>query len=320
MPSLNPREMARKDEVAFSMSDLAVSGQLNDKQLVGFKEIIQLKARLLEDTAVEIIDQAKMKWEYAGFTTQILHTVDENDQIAPENYTKLATIKIPFDCKDFAGAIPLSDKSVRNSIEKGNLGSFVMRTALPRVGLDMQKMLLLSKSNHANPDFQKLTGFVEQARLACISNGNLVNPASPQLPGDALLYSMEVAHPEEHWDDLDNMRFYCSRRFEAAYAYTLKGMNDAQGYLYKEQDSRFRLRFDGVPIFPLAHFPDNCVMLTHKSNVVTAIEQNVTWELEREPKKARYLYHIRVSLDGQFAVPEAVTLHTNVHIPVNPTE
>lgn len=316
MAGLNPVEIAHKDEVALSMTDLATAGELNEKQMDAFREILVANAPLMADNEVMIIEQAKMKIEYAGFPNKISYPVDEHGELAAEKYSKPTMIKIPFDCQEFAGAIPLSDKSMRNNLMKGRLGPYIMQTAAPRLALDMEDYGISSDTTRVDDlDYAKFNGLIATAK----ASGQLISPVVAQDVNDTLFLYMRLKMPNQYWRDLPNMRYYMSPNTEAMVAYERKGRTAEAGYVYTENNKIGYMTSDGVPIKSVPNFPDNIVILTHRKNIVWAIEQALKWELEREAKKRRWLYHMVYALDCRFAVNEACVIHDNVKVTVVPS-
>ena len=65
--------------------------------------------------------------------------------------------------------------------------------------------------------------------------------------------------------------------------------------------------------------PANYSILTHRKNIIWAIEQLLEWEFEREAKKDRDLIHFRYAMDVNYVDEDAVVLHKNVEQTVVPT-
>ena len=314
MPGLDPHGIAEKAETRLSFSDLeSLGGALNVKQMDAFRRLVQAEAKLPGDNDVKIIKQKKMKVEAAGFPTRMTFPVDEHDQIAEEKYVKLVPNKVDFNCQKYAGAHPLSEEVKRNNLMRGQIGPFIMQEALPRLALDIEEYGLLSDTGHVDPDFAKFDGLLVQP------TSHVINPDTAQAVTAELWHHMRLALPAKYWRDLDNMRYYCSPTTEAVYAYWLGEKVIGEAYRDQEKDRGYRLRFEGVPIFPIPCMPAGYSILTHRKNIMWAIEQALTWEFEREAKKDRDLIHFRYAMDVEYVVEDGVVIHKNVAQPVVPT-
>jgi hypothetical protein len=315
--------MAEKTEVALSWTDLQTAGALNDWQLAGLKGIIQAGARLAGDNEVIITKQKSGKYEYGGFPNRMSFPTDENDELAAEKYSKPLMVKVPFSCQKYKGIIPLSDESMRNSIERGNLGSWTMQQAGPRIALDIEEYGLQSDTDLGSSDeLGKIDGLIKQVTDPRGNSNDargvpvLFNPETAEDFDDAVLFKMRAALPARFWRDIRNMRVYCSPLQEAVYQYKQISRYGNKGYEYLEEDKRYKMTFAGVEIFPVPGMPDDVSILTHSKNILWFIEQDVQWEYEREAKKDRWLYHLRYWFDVAFAVPGSVVAHTNLALPV----
>jgi|GEM_PF-7130201 len=314
MPGLSARDLAEKAETHTTFADLETNGgALNEYQLAALKEIVQAESRLLGQSKVDYVGQKKGKYDWAGIPQEILYPVDEHGEVPEAYYTALSTTKVPFECNDYAGAVPISDTSDRNSLARGTLGSFTMRQAGPALAMDIAKKGLLSDETSLDPRLAKFDGLILQAVSHVLDPGTAADIES------TLWYYMRLAMPSKYWKDLKNMRYYCSPNTEAAYIYWLESKTAAPGYQFTLEDNGFRATYHGVPIFPLEEMPDGTAILTHKDNIIFVMEENVTWEVEREPKKRRFLYHVHCSFDAVYGYEDAVVIHKNVAVPVAPT-
>ncbi len=323
MPAGTLHQMAEKTEVALSWTDLQTAGALNDWQLTSLKGIIQAEAKLPGDNEVIISKQKAGKYEYGGFPNRISFPTDEHEELSDEKYSKHLMVKVPFSCQKYKGIIPLSDESMRNSIERGNLGAWTMQQAGPRIALDIEEYGIQSDTDLGDSDdFGKIDGLIKQVTdprgNSNDSRGTpvLFNPDTAEDFDDSVLFNMRAALPARYWRDVKNMRFYCSPLQEAVYQYKQVSQYGTKGYEYLEQDKRYQMTFAAVPIFPVTGMPDDVCILTHRMNILWFIEADVSWEYEREAKKDRWLYHLRYWFDVAFAVPGGVVAHTNIALPV----
>lgn len=324
MPAGSLQQIARKTEVALSFTDLAIAGALNEWQLQALKGIVQAEANLIGDNELIIAKQKKGKYEYGGFPNRISFPVDENDELAAEKYSKPLMVKVPFDTQKYKAVVPLSDESMRNSLERGNLGAWTMQQAAPRLALDIQEYGISSDTDLAisDPDFGKIDGIIKQV-ASPRGNSNdsrgtpvTVTSVTAEEFDNAILYKLRAALPSRFWRDIKNMRYYCSPLQEGVLQYKRISQYGNKGYEYAEKDQRFSMTYAGVPIFPVPGWPDDTVMLTHRMNIVWFLEQTFEWEFEREGKKDRTLYMARYWFDVALAVPGAVVIHNNLATPV----
>lgn len=336
MPGLTARGLAEKDAVQLSMSDLELGGALNEYQLEAFKPIIQAEAKLLGDTDIIFAEQKKGKYESAGYPVRMSFPVDETTgEIESSKYTKVNTYKVPFSCTAFRSVQKLPDREVRNSLARGNLGAYCMQQSAPRLALDIEEYGLLSSTDYASDDpdygdFSYFDGLVAQAQDSAKTgittsettspnrqvNAVELHPAEAQDFDDLCMFQMRAALADQKfWRDPANMRYYVSPMQEAVLQYSRISKYGVKGYEYAEQDKRYSMTYNGVPIFALPGLPDSTAILTHRMNIVFFLEQAITWELWRYGLAKAWYYIVDYSLDARFVWPGGVVVHTNLATP-----
>jgi len=313
MPGLSPKELARKADEVMTYAGLSAAGQLNDKQLTQFRAIMIAESRLWGDCEVVLLDQKKMKYEYAGFTGPILFPVAEESAFPAELEKGLSMIKIPFDCQKFGAAVPITDEVLRNNLNQNTLVSFMMSQALPQIALNTEDYAINSDKTGGATYYDAIDGLLSRP------TSHVLTPGTAQAVGPRLWDDMLISMPSKYRRDKPNMRFYCSPNTEQAYIYERQSKTAAPGYDYAEQDKGFRTSYSGIPIFPLEGIPDGYSILTHRKNIVGAFEKKAEAEPKRQAEYPRTMYYFWCWFDVNYAVEDAVVLHTNIEITVAPT-
>lgn len=315
MPGLNPLEIARKADDVMTYAGLGTDGgALADKQLDGVRAIMQKSSRLLEQSEVVFLDQAKMVYDYDGFTGTISFPVSEETAFPAELEKGLTGIKVSFDCKKYGAKIPLTDKVVRNHLNKGTLVSFMLSQAIPRVALDCEIYAIQSDTGGGVEYYTTIDGLLARPTSHVLSPSTAA-AAAPQLWNDML-----ITMPSQYRVDKANMRYYVSPNTEQAYIFYLQSQTAQAGYDYIEQDKGFRCSYSGIPIMPLEGMPDGKAILTHRKNVVIAFEKKWMAEPDREPAYPRTVYYLWYWFDCNYAVEDAVVYCDNVEISVASTD
>jgi hypothetical protein len=338
MGGLSVRGLAEKDAVQISMADLDLAGALNEFQLEALKPIIQAEAKLLGDTDVIFTEQAKGKYESGGYPVRMSFPVDDSTgEIDPTKYTKMNMYKVPFSCVPFRSVQKLPDREVRNSLQRGNFGAYAMQQSAPRLALDIEEYGLLSSTAYDSSDatygdFSYFDGLVVQAQDSALtgittSDTNVtslaknltaveLSPGTAQDFDDECMFNMRAAMSDQKfWRDPANMRYYVSPMQEAVLQYKRISQHGTRGYEYAEQDKRYSMTYQGVPIFALPGLPNTMAILTHRMNIVFFLEQAITWELWRYGIGKTWYYIVDYSLDARFIWPGGVVIHSNLATP-----
>ncbi len=300
----NNRQLAAKGDLSYTDLTVINGGLIDNWRLDAFIELIRAQPTLLSDVRIERTAQAKMELDFAGFTGRISFPVSEHTALTEAQRSSLSFNKVTLDCQDFAAAVYLSDKTVRNNLMKDRLEDFVMEEMARQVAYDMEEAVMLSEIGSATPGLTAFDGLLKQ----CASHV-LDNTAAPVEVTDDVFYAGKVALPSKYWRQMNDLRFYVSPRTEARYGhYIATNRQTTDGDKARTEDPYTRYTYQGIPIRALAVMPDDSYLLTNRLNIVVALEEDVTYEFERDGERRRTKFILHYAIDAKFAVEDAVVL------------
>jgi len=102
---------------------------------------------------------------------------------------------------------------------------------------------------------------------------------------------------------------------EAAYKKTLENSTTTLGYTYREKDGRDQLYYDGIPIISSQAMPAGSMVLTAKSNVVIALEEEIRYVWYDMPKRWASALLLWVSMDIQVQWVNGIVKCTDLNTP-----
>ncbi|MEW6138891.1 MAG: phage major capsid protein [Thermodesulfobacteriota bacterium] len=308
MPAPNLRQVARKGDLAFTDLTNVNGGLIDNKRLDAFVALVQAQPTLLNEVRIERIDQAKMDLDFAGFTGRISWPVAEHTALTEEQRSELSFSKVTLNCQDFAASVYLSDKALRNNKMKGRLEQFVMEEMARQVAYDMEEAALLGDTLGGQPGLTAFDGIIKQCSSHVIDS-----TADPQEVSDAIFLTGKFALPDKYWRQQPDLRFYVNPKVEARYGhYIAQNRQTTDGDRARADDPYVKYTYQGIPIRSVAVMPENMYLLTSRLNIVVALEEDVTYEFERDGERRRTKFILHYSMDAKFAVEDAAVLFKGI--------
>ncbi len=305
MATPNNRQIAAKGDLSYTDLTVINGGLIDNRRLDAFIELIRAQPTLLSDVRIERTAQAKMDLDFAGFTGRISFPVSEHTALTEEQRSSLSFNKVTLDCQDFAAAVYLSDKTVRNNLMKDRLEDFVMEEMARQVAYDIEEAVMLSEVGSTTAGLTAFDGLLKQCASHVIDY-----TASPEEVTDEVFYEGKVALPSKYWRQMSDLRFYVSPRTEARYGhYIATNRQTTDGDKARTEDPYTRYTYQGIPVRALAVMPDDSYLLTNRFNIVVALEEDVTYEFERDGERRRTKFILHYAIDAKFAVEDAVVLY-----------
>lgn len=305
MGAPNQRSVAQKGDLAYTDLTTVNGGLIDDMRLDAFIQLMMNEPTLLQECRIERINQAKMDLDFAGFGSRISYPVSEHTALTSDQRAELSFSRVTLDCKDFAAAVYLTDKTIRNNLMKDRLEDYVMEEMGRQVAYDIEEAVILSDADGVTAGLTAFDGIIEQCTSHVIDN-----TSNPQEVTDKPLYNAKIALPSKYWRNLNDMRIYMSPKGVTRYGhYIAQNRQTTDGDKARLDDPSILYTYQGIPIRGLAPMPDNYFMLTNRNNIVVGFEEDVTYEFERDGEYRRTKFILHYSIDVKFAVEDAVVLY-----------
>lgn len=309
------RQIAAKGDLSYTDLTPVNGGIIDNWRLDEFVELIRAQPTLLNEVRIERINQAKMELDFAGFTGRISFPVSEHTALTEEQRSSLSFSKVTLDCQDFAAAVYLSDKTIRNNLMQDRLEDFVMEEMARQVAYDIEEAVMLSDTASGTAGLTAFDGLLKQC-----STHVLDYTADPQEVTDDVFYNGKIALPSKYWRQMNDLRYYVSPKTEARYGhYIATNRQTTDGDKARSEDPYTRYTYQGIPIRALAVMPDDYYMLTNRLNIVLALEEDVSYEFERDGERRRTKFILHYAIDTKFAVEDAVVLYKGLKVGSLPT-
>lgn len=298
------RQIAAKGDLSYTDLTVINGGLIDNKRLDAFIGLIRAQPTLLNEVRIERTEQAKMDLDFAGFAGRISFPVNEHTALTEEQRSSLSFSKVTLDCQAFAAAVYLSDKTVRNNLMQDRLEDFIMEEMARQVAYDIEEAVMLSETASATPGLTAFDGILEQC-----STHILDYTANPQEVTDEVFYNGKIALPSKYWRQMQDLRYYVSPKTEARYGhYIATNRQTTDGDKARSDDPFTRYTYQGIPIRALAVMPDDYYLLTNRLNILVGLEEDVTYEFERDGERRRTKFILHYAIDAKFAVEDAAVL------------
>ena len=292
----------------------AGGGELVEGQSLEWIQMVVPKVQILQEADVITMYSQKERLERVGFLDDITYPDVPGVAATDEQVSNWNRTKTILDAQYFRANVFLDYKVAAESRARGNIGTMIRDMMLDAAQRGLQKILLLSDTTNVSlhERYKQLDGFLAQATNA------VYTPDRPVAISDDVLLILRNALADEYIEDLLNMRYYMSRRMEAAYAGWLKANPTAAlgNFVLQStgQDVRNRMEFLGIPIQWLSYMPDDTILLTNRLNMKIGFFIKMYLETFHDIDAGVDKFVMRYAVDAKFAHPEGVALASNINI------
>jgi HK97 family phage major capsid protein len=312
MSYLNNRTILEKADLA--LADLTAGGGiLKPAQAQKFMRLLIKDSILMKLATVVPMASPKQQISKIKFGSRILRPGQEATALGVADRSKPDLSQVELDAKLFKAEVRLSDETLEDSIERGELRQTIMEMMAEAISRDMEEVIINGDVASADPFLAVMDGALKQA------TSNVVDAAGNPISKD-LMSDMLKTLPSEHLRDKKAMRFLTSVDADLDYRNTLAERATAVGDKFLEGDTP--VLYSGVPVQPVPLFPENLgvgndqsvILLCNPKNVHVGIWRQIRVESARDISEGTLKIVATLRFDVQFAEEPGVAKAINVQL------
>jgi HK97 family phage major capsid protein len=299
MSYMSNRTILEKADLA--LADLTAGGGiLKPAQAQKFMRLLIKESVLMKLATVVPMASPKQQISKIKFGTRILRPGAEGTALGAGDRVKPDLSQVELDAKLFKAEVRLSDETLEDSIERGQLRQTIMEMMADAIARDMEEVAINGDTASADAFLATMDGILKQAV------GNIVDAAGNPLSKD-LLRDMLKTLPSEYLRDKKAMRFLTSVDADLGYRNTLAERSTAAGDRLLEDDTP--VLYSGVPVQPIPLFPENLgvgndqtvVVLCNPKNIHVGIWRQIRLESARDISEGTLKIVATLRFDVRFA-------------------
>ena len=312
MSYMSNRTILEKADLA--LADLTAGGGiLKPAQAQKFMRLLIKESVLMKLATVVPMASPKQQISKIKFGSRILRPGAEGTALGAGDRVKPDLSQVELDAKLFKAEVRLSDETLEDSIERGQLRQTIMEMMAEAISRDMEEVLVNGDTGSADPFLAVMDGVLVQA------TSNVVDAASTPIAKD-LLRDMLKTLPSEHLRDKKAMRFLTSVDADLDYRNTLAERATAVGDKFLEGDTP--VLYSGVPVQPIPLFPENLgvgndqtvILLCNPKNIHVGIWRQIRIESARDISEGTLKIVATLRFDVKYAEEPGTCKSTNVQL------
>lgn len=306
------RSILEKADLA--LADLTMGGGvLKPAQAKKFMRLLIKQSVLLQMVTVVPMASPKQQISKIKFGSRILRPGQEATPLDIADRAKPDLSSVELDAKLFKAEVRLSDETLEDSIERGELRQTIMEMIAEAIARDMEEVAINGDTTSTDPFLAVLDGIL---RLA---TSNIVDAAGTPITKD-LLRDLLKTLPSEHLREKKAMHFLTSVDADLDYRNTLAERPTAVGDKLLEGDTP--VLYSGVPVQPIPLFPENlgatndrtAVVLCNPKNIHVGIWRQIRIESARDISAGVLKIVATLRFDVKYAEESGVAKAINVQL------
>jgi HK97 family phage major capsid protein len=311
MPNDN-RSLLEKADLA--LADLTTGGGLLlPAQAQKFMRLLIKQSVLLQMVTVVPMAAPKQELPKIKFGSRILRPGQEATALTQAQRSKPDLSKVELDAQLFKGEVWLSDETLEDNIERGELRQTIMELIAEAVARDMEDVVVNGDTASTDPFLAVLDGVLKQA------TSNVVDAAGTPITKD-LLRDLVKTLPSEYLRDKKAMRYLTSVDAELDYRNSLAERATAAGDRFLEEDTP--ALYSGIPVQPIPLFPESlgsssdqsAMLLCNPKNINVGIWRQIRIESAREISEGVLKIVVTMRFDAKFADELGVAKAINLQL------
>jgi HK97 family phage major capsid protein len=312
MTYMSNRTILEKADLA--LADLTAGGGiLKPAQAQKFMRLLIKESVLMKLATVVPMQSPKQQISKIKFGSRILRPGAEATALVAGDRVKPDLSQVELDAQLFKAEVRLSDETLEDSIERGELRQTIMEMMAEAISRDMEEVLINGDTLSADPFLAVMDGALKQA------TSNVVDAGGAAISKN-LLRDMLKTIPSEHLRDKKAMRFMTSVDADLDYRNTLAERATAVGDRLLEGDTP--VLYSGVPLQPIPLFPENLgagsdqtvILLCNPKNIHVGIWRNIRVESARDISEGTLKIVATLRFDVKFAEEPGVAKAINVQL------
>jgi len=312
MSYMTNRTILEKADLA--LADLTAGGGiLKPAQAQKFMRLLIKESVLMKLATVVPMASPKQQISKIKFGSRILRPGAEATALVAGDRVKPDLSMVELDAKLFKAEVRLSDETLEDSIERGELRQTIMEMMAEAIARDIEEVAVSGDTASADVFLAVMDGVLKQA------TSNVVDAAANPISKD-LMRDMLKTLPSEHLRDKKAMRFLTSVDADLDYRNALAERATAVGDKFLEGDTP--VLYSGVPVQPVPLFPENLgagsdqtvILLCNPKNIHVGIWRQIRVESDRDISEGTLKIVATLRFDVKFAEEPGVAKAINVQL------
>lgn len=310
--SLNNRTILEKADLA--LADLTAGGGiLKPAQAQKFMRLLIKESVLMRLATVVPMSAPKQQISKIKFGSRILRPGAEGTALGPGDRAKPDLSHVELDAKLFKAEVRLSDETLEDSIERGELRQTIMEMIAEAIARDIEEVIVSGDTASGDAFLAVMDGVLKQATSNVVDAG--ANPISKDLMRDML-----KTLPSQYLREKKAMRFLTSVDADLDYRATLAERATAVGDKFLEGDTP--VLYSGVPVQPVPLFPEDlgagsdqtAILLCNPKNIHVGIWRQIRIESARDISEGTLKIVATLRFDAKYAEEQGVAKAINVQL------
>ena len=312
MTYMSNRTILEKADLA--LADLTAGGGiLKPAQAQKFMRLLIKQSVLMKLATVVPMSAPKQQISKIKFGSRILRPGAEATALGVADRVKPDLSMVELDAKLFKAEVRLSDETLEDSIERGELRQTIMEMMAEAIARDIEEVVVSGDTDSADDFLATMDGVLKQAV------SNVVDAGGDPISKD-LLRDMLKTLPSEHLRDKKAMRYMTSVDADLDYRNTLAERATAVGDKFLEGDTP--VLYSGVPVQPIPLFPENLgvdsdqtvSLLCNPKNIHVGIWRQIRVESARDISEGTLKIVATLRFDVKYAEEPGVAKAINVQL------
>jgi hypothetical protein len=223
-------------------------GYLLPAQAQKFMRLLIKQSELMGMATVVPMASPRQQTPKIKFGQRVLRAGKEGTRLADQDRVKPDFSFVELDARLFKAEIDLSDETLEDSVERGELRQTIMELITEAIGRDMEEALITGDVQSPDPFLAQLDGILVQ------TVSHVVDAGGQKLTKD-ILFDTVRALPSEYLRVKKSLAFLTSVDTELGYRNTLAERATIGGDKWLETD--VPVMYSGIPIRAIPLFPEN---------------------------------------------------------------
>jgi hypothetical protein len=223
-------------------------GYLLPAQAQKFMRLLIKQSELMGMATVVPMASPRQQTPKIKFGQRVLRAGKEGTRLSDQERVKPDFSYVELDARLFKAEIDLSDETLEDSVERGELRQTIMELITEAIGRDMEEVLITGDLQSPDPFLAQLDGVLVQ------TVSHVVDAGGQKLTKD-ILFDTVRALPSEYLRVKKSLSFLTSVDTELGYRNTLAERATIGGDKWLETD--VPVMYSGIPIRSIPLFPEN---------------------------------------------------------------
>jgi hypothetical protein len=288
-------------------------GYLQPAQSAKFMQVLIKQSKLMGMATVVPMRSPKHIIDKMKFGSRILRAGREGQALTEGSRSKPDISKAELDAQLFKAEVRLTNETLEDSIERGELRQTIMSMMADAISRDMEEVAIQGDTASSDEFLSQFDGLLKQA------TSHVVN-ATDQKITKGLFRDMLKAVPSEFLRDKGAMRFLTSVDAEIDYRDALADRATVVGDKFLEQEAP--VVYSGVPLIDLQMMPENigtgnhctAMLLADPKNINVGIWRQIRIETDKLIREGVLLIVATLRFDVRWAHEDAVVKAINVNV------